>query len=58
LGTETISKQILKKNQSDETVNFWADMKKTKCALDVNFDTGLEERINQYINSIQLKGIQ
>ena len=54
---DSLSEQILKKGQPDETVNFWADMKKTEHALNVSFDTGLEEGIKQYISSMQLKEV-
>lgn len=53
LGNETISKQVLDYGQKDETVNFWADMKKTEHALNMSCNTSLKEGIKQHIQSMK-----
>ena len=54
LNDDTISTKVLDNGQQTETVNFWADMKKTKDALNISVDTSLEESINKQIKSIML----
>ena len=44
----------MENGQQTETVNFWADMKKTKDALNISVDTSLEESIKKQIKSIDL----
>jgi len=54
LGTKTISKKVLENGEKDETVNFWADMTKTKKALNILGITSLEEGIELYLQSLQM----
>ena len=51
LGTETISKQVLDNGQQDETVNFWADMEKSKM-YDFIMNTTIDEGINNLLETI------
>jgi len=53
LGTETISKNIYTNRQKNESVNFWADMKKTEQLLKINDYTSIEEGVNYHIESLQ-----
>ena len=55
LGTETIASQVLKNGQQTETVNFFADMEKTRQALDITCDTSFEEGIKLHIDYIHPK---
>ena len=57
LDTEIISTQVLDNGQLDETVNFWADMKKTEKTLNLNCDTNLDEGIKQYMESMQPEAV-
>jgi len=57
LGTETMSKKMLENGQKEETVNFWADMKKTELALNMGCDTGLNESIIQHIQSMKTETV-
>jgi nucleoside-diphosphate-sugar epimerase len=53
LGTKTISKKVLENGEKDETVNFWADMTKTKKALNILGVTQLKKGIELCIQSMQ-----
>ena len=53
LGSMTISKNVLNIGEKDEIVNFWADMSKTKKALNMFCDTPLEEGIKLHTHSLQ-----
>ena len=53
IGTETISNHVLKSGQQRESVNFWADMNKTKEALNMLCDTPLRDGIKAHIHSMQ-----
>ena len=57
LDTEIISTKVLDNGQPDETVNFWADMKKTEKTLNLNCDTNLDEGIKQYMESMQPEAV-
>ena len=52
LGNGLISNQVLENGQQTETVNFWADMEKTKQALNMSCETDLKEGIKQQIQSM------
>jgi len=48
LGNETISKQVLTNGQQDKTVDFWADMEKSKMydfSMTTTIDTGINNMI-------------
>ena len=53
LGSMTISQNIFNTGEQDEIVNFWADMSKTKKALNMFCDTPLEEGIKLQIHSLK-----
>ena len=53
IGNELISKQVLENGQTTETINFWADMKKTQQALNMSFDVSLENGIKEQIQSMK-----
>ena len=52
-GPKTISKKVLENGEKDETVNFWADMTKTKKALNILGVTQLKKGIELCIQSMQ-----
>ena len=52
LDNDAISKKVLDNAGQTETVNFWADMKKTNNALNIIVDTSLEVNIKKQIESI------
>ena len=51
-SNKNISNQILDSGKQDETVNFWADMNKTRQAFNNSCDTVLEDGIKDHINCI------
>lgn len=53
LDSETISQSVLDIGEQTESVNFWADMDKTKKAFNMLGDTPLEEGIKLHIQSMQ-----
>jgi len=57
LGSETISKHVLKNGQPEETVNFWANMEKIEYELNMTCNTSMEEGIRQYIKTIKSEAI-
>ena len=54
LNTETISKEVKANGRQSETVNFWADMTKTKKAFSILDATPLEEGIELCVQSMEM----
>ncbi len=60
IGTQIISRNIIEDwNQVDivESIDFWADMTKTRKALNILGSTSLEEGIELYVQSLQTVGL-
>lgn len=53
LGSATISQNVLYNGAETESVNFWADMSKTKEELNMLCDTLLRDGIKSHIHSMQ-----
>ena len=53
LGSSTISQKVLDNGEKTKRMNYWADMNKTKQALNMVCDTTIEEGIKLHISTIK-----